>query len=136
MKKILALVLVISLVSASVFAGVSFSGSATAGFQFNYDEENWETHLYGDDGDDTDTASVNLSIADDNGLWTVLLEGTPALDSSGSLAGDVTVDFGKMIFGADSPFSLTAGLLPDSRNGGKRQVNNTESIFKPVRKKL
>ena len=124
MKKILALVLVISLVSASVFAGVSFSGSATAGFQFNYDEENWETHLYGDDGDDTDTASVNLSIADDNGLWTVLLEGTPALDSSGSLAGDVTVDFGKMIFGADSPFSLTAGMAANDRSTTLRAYSN------------
>ena len=124
MKKILALVLVISLVSASVFAGVSFSGSATAGFQFNYDEENWETHLYGDDGDDTDTASVNLSIADDNGLWTVLLEGTPALDSSGSLAGDVTVDFGKMIFGADSPFSLTAGMAANDRSTTLRAYTN------------
>ena len=124
MKKILALVLVISLVSASVFAGVSFSGSATAGFQFNYDEENWETHLYGDDGDDTDTASVNLSIADDNGLWTVLLEGTPAFDSSGSLAGDVTVDFGKMIFGADSPFSLTAGMAANDRSTTLRAYSN------------
>ena len=124
MKKILALVLVISLVSASVFAGVSFSGSATAGFQFNYDEENWETHLYGDDGDDTDTASVNLSIADDNGLWTVLLEGTPALDSSGSLAGDVTVDFGKMIFGTDSPFSLTAGMAANDRSTTLRAYTN------------
>lgn len=124
MKKILALALVVSLVSASVFAGVSFSGSATAGFQFNYDEENWETHLYGDDGDDTDTASVNLSIADDNGLWTVLLEGTPALDSSGSLAGDVTVDFGKMIFGADSPFSLTAGMAANDRSTTLRAYTN------------
>ena len=124
MKKILALVLVISLVSASVFAGVSFSGSATAGFQFNYDEENWETHLYGDDGDDTDTASVNLSIADDNGLWSVKLEGTPTLDSSGAIAGDVTVDFGKMIFGADSPFSLTAGMAANDRSTTLRAYSN------------
>lgn len=124
MKKILALVLVISLVSASVFAGVSFSGSATAGFQFNYDEENWATHLYGDDGDDTDTASVNLSIADDNGLWSVKLEGTPTLDSSGAIAGDVTVDFGKMIFGADSPFSLTAGMAANDRSTTLRAYSN------------
>ena len=124
MKKILALVLVISLVSASVFAGVSFSGSATAGFQFNYDEENWETHLYGDDGDDTDTASLNLSVADDNGLWSVLLEGTPALDSAGAIAGDVTVDFGKMIFGADSPFSLTAGMAANDRSTTLRAYSN------------
>ena len=124
MKKILALVLVISLVSASVFAGVSFSGSATAGFQFNYDEENWETHLYGDDGDDTDTASLNLSVADDNGLWSVKLEGTPTLDSSGAIAGDVTVDFGKMIFGADSPFSLTAGMAANDRSTTLRAYSN------------
>ncbi len=109
MKKVLVSLLVLALATAGAFAAVNFSGSLTAGYQFQWLDGDFSSHVQGQDGDDTNTAKINLSIADDNGIWNVNLEGTPFVDDSGAIAGDVSVDLLKS-FGVESDFGLKIGF--------------------------
>ena len=123
MKKVLVSLLVLALAMSSVFAAVEFSGSATFGYQLNYDNDQFTAHIQGDDGDDTNTSSLKLNIADDEGLWSVYIEGNPSFDSSGAVAGDLTLDLMKL-FGADSDFGLTLGFNANDRYTGDRVFAN------------
>ena len=123
MKKVLVSLLVLALAMSSVFAAVEFSGSATFGYQLNYDNDQFTAHIQGDDGDDTDTASLKLNIADDEGLWSVYIEGNPSFDSSGAVAGDLSLDLMKL-FGAESDFGLTLGFNANDRYTGDRVFAN------------
>ncbi len=135
MKKVLVSLLVLALAMSSVFAAVEFSGSATFGYQLNYDpvSEDFTAYIQGDDGDDTETSSLKLNIADDNGLWNVYIEGNPSFDSSGAVAGDLTLDLMKL-FGADSDFGLTLGFNANDRYTGDRAyVNKSGDSWDRVR---
>ena len=71
MKRITVLLFVCLFAASSVFAAVDFSGSLSAGYTFNYDNGGsgeWETAIYGEDGDDTNTTQIDLNIAPDMGL--------------------------------------------------------------------
>ena len=135
MKKVLVSLLVLALAMSSVFAAVEFSGSATFGYQLNYDPESkdFAGFIQGDDGDDTNTSSLKLNIVDDNGLWNVYIEGNPEFDGSGKVAGDLTLDLLKL-FGAESDVSLSLGFNANDRYTGERAyVNKSGDSWDRVR---
>ena len=121
MKKVLVSLLVLALAMTSVFAAVNFSGELVAGYGFQYNADNWTNHIVGQDGEDTNTTKLNLSIADDNGVWSIGLEGVLVAD--GRVSGDLNVDLLKA-FGVDSDFSLGLGLLVNDEQTGLRAYNN------------
>ena len=127
MKKILTILAVALLACTTVFAGVTFSGSSTFGYLVNVNDGNWSQYFYGDDGDDTDPNTLKVSIADDNGLWTVgLRTGYPdkaaTFGDTGSMGGDVTIDFAKL-FGLDG-WKLNAGMIGNDRYTTLRAYSN------------
>ena len=127
MKKILTILAVALLASTTVFAGVTFSGSSTFGYLVNVNDGNWSQYFYGDDGDDTNPNTLKVSIADDNGLWTVgLRTGYPdkaaTFGDTGSMGGDVTIDFAKL-FGLDG-WKLNAGMIGNDRYTTLRAYSN------------
>ena len=121
MKKILTILTVALLACSTVFAAVNFSGELVAGYQFQYENEKWTGHVQGQDGDDTNTTKLNLGIADDNGVWSVGIEGILVAD--GRVSGDLTLDLMKL-FNADSDFSLKLGLLANDEQTGLRAYSN------------
>ena len=121
MKKILTILTVALLACSTVFAAVNFSGELVAGYQFQYENEKWTGHVQGQDGDDTNTTKLNLGIADDNGVWSVGIEGVLVAD--GRVSGDLTLDLMKL-FNADSDFSLKLGLLANDEQTGLRAYSN------------
>ena len=132
MKKILTILAVALLACTTVFAGVNFSGSSTIGYQINYDNDQWKQLFYGDDGDDTDPNTLNLSIADDNGIWSIgFRTGFNAtgddgqgvtFGDSGSMGGNVTIDFAKL-FGLDG-WKVNAGMIGNDRYTTLRAYSN------------
>ena len=148
MKKILTILAVALLACTTVFAAVNFSGSSTIGYQINYDNDQWQQLFYGDDGDDTNPNSLNLSISDDNGIWSVGfragLNATRGVNSnedpskegdetvndnagatlsdSGSMGGNVTIDFAKLIGLED--WTLNAGMIGNDRYTTLRAYSN------------
>ena len=144
MKKILTILAVALLACTTVFAGVNFSGSSTIGYQINYDNDQWKQLFYGDDGDDTNPNSLNLTIADDNGIWSVgfragltaeekITVGTDEISTgsdaqgatvgdSGSMGGNVTIDFAKL-FGLDG-WKVNAGMIGNDRYTTLRAYSN------------
>ena len=129
MKKILTILTVALLACSTVFAAVNFSGSSTIGYMFNYGHraDQWTQLFWGDDGDDTNPNSLNLSIADENGVWTVGfragINGNGAtLSDSGSMGGNVTIDFAKL-FGLED-WKLTAGMIGNDRYTTLRAYSN------------
>ena len=124
MKRILSVLLIALVACTSAFAAVNFSGSATIGYAIQYDHEadDWSAHLNGDDGEDTNTGSLNLNIADDNGLWSVTFEGEPTLDSAGGIAADVTVDLAKIVGLED--WTLAVGMSANDRFTPTRAYSN------------
>ena len=145
MKKILTILAVALLACTTVFAGVNFSGSSTIGYRINYDNDQWKQLFYGDDGDDTTPNSLNLTIADDNGIWSVgfragltaeekitvdtdkeVSAGSDAqgatVGDSGSMGGNVTIDFAKL-FGLDG-WKVNAGMIGNDRYTTLRAYSN------------
>ena len=128
MKKAFALLTLLSLASVLVFAGVDFSGELQAGYVFNYDDGGkgeWDTFIWGQDGDDTNTTKLNLGVADEDGLWSVNIEGNPTLDDSGAVSGDLTIDLAKIIAGPETEWSTTLGLLVNDEMTGLRAYRRT-----------
>ena len=108
MKKILTILAVAILASATVFAAVNFSGELVSGYNLNFDKNGkFSGHVFGQDGTDSNTTKLNLGIADENGVWSVGIEGVLVAD--GRVSGDVTVDMMKL-FGAETDFALSLGL--------------------------
>ena len=121
MKKVLVSLLVLALAMTSVFAAVNFSGELVAGYGFQYSDKEWTNHIVGQDGENTNTTKLLLGIADDNGVWSVGVEGV--LVSDGRVSGDLNVDLLKA-FGLDTDFSLGLGLLVNDEQTGLRAYNN------------
>ena len=135
MKKVLVSLLVLALATTGVFAAVEFSGSATFGYQLNYDPvtEDFAGFIQGDDGDDTDTTSLKLNIADENGLWNVYIEGNPEFDSSGAVAGDLTLNL-LQLFGAETDVTLDLGFSANDRfTGDRAYVNKSGDSWDRIR---
>ena len=130
MKKILTILAVALLACTTVFAAVNFSGSSTIGYQINYDNDQWQQLFYGDDGDDTDPNTLNLSISDDNGIWSVGFRAGiqssankgATLGDTGSMGGNVTIDFAKLIGLED--WTLNAGMIGNDRYTTLRAYSN------------
>ena len=130
MKKILTILAVALLACTTVFAAVNFSGSSTIGYQINYDNDQWQQLFYGDDGDDTDPNTLNLSISDDNGIWSVgfrtgiqsSANKGATLGDTGSMGGNVTIDFAKLIGLED--WTLNAGMIGNDRYTTLRAYSN------------
>ena len=116
----------------TVFAAVNFSGSSTIGYMFNYGhvQDSWSQVFWGDDGDDTDPNTLNLSIADDNGIWSVGFRAGiqggankgATLGDTGSMGGNVTIDFAKLIGLED--WTLNAGMIGNDRYTTLRAYSN------------
>lgn len=108
MKKVLVSLLVLAVAVSGVFAAVNISGNLVTGYQFQYDENKWTNHIMGQDGDDSNTTKLNLGFGDDNGIWSVNVEGI--LVGDGRVAGDLTLDFVKL-FAPESEWSAKLSLL-------------------------
>ncbi len=102
MKKALAALLALTLLSASVFGAVNFTGTAVAGYAFQNNGTEWKNWIYGEDGEDTNTTRMEIGISDDGGIWGVDLEGYLISAEDGSVGGDVYVDLAKLIANATS----------------------------------
>ena len=131
MKKILTILTVALLACSTVFAAVNFSGSSTIGYMFNYGhvEDKWTQLFWGDDGDDTDPNTLNLSISDENGIWSVgfragITEDVKGatLSDSGSMGGNVTIDFAKL-FGLED-WKINVGMIGNDRYTTLRAYSN------------
>ena len=134
MKKVLVSLLVLALATTGVFAAVNFSGNLVAGYNFNYNNagnKEWNAHVMGQDGDDTNTTKLNLGFADDNGVWTIGLESTFIAD--GRISGDISVDMMKL-FDAESDFGVTLGLnVNDEQTVLRAYSNQTGNNFDRIR---
>ena len=122
MKKILTILTVALLACSTVFAAVNFSGELVTGYNLNFDKDgNFSGHVFGQDGTDTNTTKLNLGIADDNGVWSVGIEGILVAD--GRVSGDVSIDMMKL-FGADSDLSVKLGLAANDEQAALRAYSN------------
>ena len=100
MKKALVLLVALVLSASAVFAAVEFSGELVAGYAFQNNGSEWTNHIMGQDGEDTNTTRLDLSIADENGIWAVTLDGAFVSADDGGMAADVTVDVVKAVMAA------------------------------------
>ena len=121
MKKLIVSLLILSLAVSGAFAAVDFSGELVAGYAFQYNDgrDEWTNHIMGQDGEDTNTTKLNLGISDENGIWSVMIEGTPTMDDSGAVSGDITVDIAKLI-SSDTDWTAAVGLNVLDRMTGLR----------------
>ena len=99
MKKVLVSLLVLALAMTSAFAAVDFTGEVVAGYTFQYHNDAWNYHTMGQDGVDTAPIKINAKVADENGYWDITMKG--ALIADNRLGGNINVDLGKIIMGAD-----------------------------------
>ena len=136
MKKVIVSLLVLALAATSVFAGVDFSGSFTTGYVFNYnkDANEWTNYIFGDDNTDTNQTTLNLGFGDENGIWTVNLEGELTLDGTNfaaagksRVAGDITIDLAKLIMG-DTDWTAQIQLLANDRITALRAYTNKSGL--------
>ena len=160
MKKVIVSLLVLALAMTSVFAAVNFSGELVTGYTFNYlkDRANgndWQNWMYGQDNKDTNSTQLKLGIADDNGVWSIGLEGVLFTDGSSSpaysgtydptpdgpedditipvsstqnrVAGDITLDLAKLIMG-DTDWTAQLQLLANDRVTALRAYSNQSGL--------
>ena len=121
MKKVLVSLLVLALAMTSVFAAVNFGGEFVGGYNFNYNNDEWTSHIMGQDGTGSHTTKLNLSFADENGLWKVTTEGEMVADKR--LAGDISIDMMKL-FNAESDVSVKFGLAMNDEQSVLRAYSN------------
>ena len=121
MKKVLVSLLVLALAMTSVFAAVNFGGEFVGGYNFNYNNDEWTSHIMGQDGTGSHTTKLNLSFADENGLWEVKTEGEMVADKR--LAGDISIDMMKL-FNAESDVSVKFGLAMNDEQTVLRAYSN------------
>ena len=126
MKKVLVSLLVLALAMTSAFAAVDFTGEVVAGYTFQYFNDEWNYHIMGQDGIDTAPIKINVKAADENGYWDVTLKG--ALIADNRLGGNLNVDLGKIILGADSDLSIKLGMYANNRVTGLRAYTNQSGL--------
>ena len=124
MKKILTILTVALLACSTVFAAVNFSGAFVAGYNFNYNNagsEDWGFHVMCQDGYDSNTTKLNLGFADDNGVWSIGLEGQFVAD--GRLSGDISIDMMKLL-DVESDVALKVALAVNDEQSVLRAYSN------------
>ena len=126
MKKVLVSLLVLALAMTSAFAAVDFTGEVVAGYVFQYNNDAWNFHTMGQDGIDTAPIKINAKVADENGYWDITMKG--ALIADNRLGGNINVDLGKIILGADSDLSLKLGMYANNRVTGLRAYTNQSGL--------
>ena len=93
MKKILTILAVAILASATVFA-ITFDGTFKGGYKFTFSEDDayeavgWKQNV---------EARLNVKIADDNGIWTIKLKDMAALDSDDKIKANLSLDIDNLI---------------------------------------
>ena len=136
MKKALLLLLMAAAVASGAFAAVDFHGNFVTGYVFQNANGEWTNSVFGEDNVDTNQTKLTLGIADDNGYWSIGLEGELYLDGANlndsvtgnRVAGDVTVDFAKMIGGADTDWSAKLSLVANDRITALRAYTNKSGL--------
>ena len=129
MKRILTILTVALISCATVFAAVDFSGSFTTGLGIQYEDEDWDLYLFGDDDDGTREATLSLGISDDEGLWSVNIVGYTdtseaiEFDASGKLGAEVNLSISKLI-GDAMPFDIEFFTTVYDRTTALRAYNN------------
>lgn len=126
MKKVLVSLLVLALAMTSAFAAVDITGEVVAGYTFQYNNDEWYYHAMGQDGIDTAPIKIDVKVADENGYWDVTMKG--ALIADNRLGGNLNVDLGKIILGADSDLSLKLGMYANNRITGYRAYTNQSGL--------
>ena len=123
MKKVLVALLVLAVALSSAFA-VDFTGQFVAGYQFNWDKnfDNFQTHIMGQDGDDSNSTKLVLGFADENGYWDLSVRGY--LTSNYRTNANANFNFDKMIWGADSEVKLQLGFVANDNQAGLRAYHN------------
>ena len=135
MKKVLVTLLVLAVAVSGVFAAVNFSGSLTSGYVIQNRDGAWQTWIFGDDNRDTNSTTLKLNIADENGYWSSTLEGALYVDGSNTgdghqnrVAGDITVDLAKIIAGPDTDWTAQIQLLAFDRITALRAYSNKSGL--------
>ena len=126
MKKVLVSLLVLALAMTSAFAAVDFTGEVVAGYTFQYNNDAWNFHTMGQDGVGTSPIKLNAKVADENGYWDVTMKGVLIADNR--LGGNLNVDLGKIILGADSDLSIKLGMYANNRITGYRAYTNKSGL--------
>lgn len=123
MKKVLVALLVLAVALSSAFA-VDFTGEFKAGYQFNWDKnfDNFQTHIMGQDGDDSNSTKLVLGFADENGYWDISVRGY--LTSNYRTNANANFNIDKMIWGADSDVKLQLGFVANDNQAGLRAYHN------------
>lgn len=123
MKKVLVALLVLAVALSSAFA-VNFTGEFVAGYQFNWDAdmENFQTHIMGQDGDDSNTTKLVLCFADENGIWDLKVRGF--VTSNYRTNGNLNINFDKLIWGPDTDIKLQLGFVANDNQAGLRAYHN------------
>ena len=136
MKKVLVSLLVLALAVSGAFAAVNFSGNLVTGYVFNWDANgDFSSSMFGQDNVNTNSTKLNLGAADDDGYWSVTLEGELYADGASltgddqnRVAGDLTVDLAKIIAGPESDWSAKLSLLANDRITGLRAYTNKSGL--------
>ena len=136
MKKVLVTLLVLAVAVSGVFAAVNFSGSLTSGYVIQNANDGWKSWVFGDDNKDTNSTTLKVNIADENGYWSGALEGVLYADGSNvgddypqnRVAGDITVDLAKIIAGPDTDWSAQIQLLAFDRITALRAYTNKSGL--------
>ena len=136
MKKALLLLLMAAVVVSGAFAAVNFSGNFVTGYVFQNAHDEWTNYVFGQDNTDTNQTKLTLGIADEDGYWSIGLEGELYLDGANlnesvtgnRVAGDVTVDIAKMIGGADTDWSAKLSLAANDRITALRAYTNKSGL--------
>ena len=135
MKKVLVTLLVLAVAVSGVFAAVNFSGSLTSGYVIQNANNEWTSWVFGDDNKDTNSTTLKLNIADENGYWSGAIEGALYVDGSNvgdshqnRVSGDITVDLAKIIAGPDTDWSAQLQLLAYDRVTGLRAYTNKSGL--------
>ena len=135
MKKVLVTLLVFAVAVSGVFAAVNFSGSLTSGYVIQNRGGEWSSWIFGDDNKDTNSTTLKVNIADENGYWSSTLEGALYVDGSSTsdnhqnrVAGDITVDLAKIIAGPETEWSAQIQLLAFDRITALRAYTNKSGL--------
>ena len=123
MKKLLVSLLILAVAAAGAFA-VDFTGEFVGGYQFNWDSnlENFQTHIMGQDGDDSNTTKLVLGFADENGYWDLAVRGY--VTSNYRTNANLNINFDKIIWGSDTDIKLQLGFVANDNQAGLRAYHN------------
>ena len=136
MKKVLVSLLVLAVAVSGAFAAVNFSGNFQTGYVFAVNDGSWKNEIFGQDNANSNQTKLNLGFADEDGYWTVGLEGEVFLDGANlndaahgnRIAGDITLDLAKMIGGSDTDWTAQFQLLANDRITAQRAYTNKSGL--------